>query len=290
MVETPHEITEEVSQNILKGITIPPQPQLVVDIQMEMASPNTSLNRVAAIITKDMGLSGSILKVVNSPFFGLRNKITSIQQALSLLGIKNVVNIVNSLSLRSALSHHSIIEMTKVWDSSMDIAIAASIISKQLKIASADEAYSLGLFHNCGIPLLMAKFPNYLAVLKQGYDEPEHFITDIENEHLGCNHAVIGYYVARAWKLPDHMCTVIADHHKSEAIFTEKLPCITPAKNLLAILKLAEHCCHTYQSFSHAKIDYEFERQKHDLFLYLGLSEYDFQDLIAEVAEIGHAS
>jgi HD-like signal output (HDOD) protein len=88
---------EEAAQQLLKGITVPPQPQITVDLQMEMAMPDVWMDTIMTIIAKDVGLSGCILKVLNSPFFGLRNKITSIQQAFSLLGITKVTNIVNSL-------------------------------------------------------------------------------------------------------------------------------------------------------------------------------------------------
>lgn len=286
MIAKSEETTHESCQNILKGINIPPQPQILLDIKAEMASPAGNLSKIAGIISKDIGISGSVLKVVNSPFFGLRNKVTSIQQALNLLGSANIVNIVNSLSLRNNLSSKSIKQMTTIWDSAMDIAMTSAAISKLIKVGSADEAYSLGLFHNCGILLLMEKFDNYLTVLTAAYASPEHLITDIENEKIECNHAVVGYYVAKAWKLPNHLCDAIADHHKTGAIFSDTLKCDKAEKNLLAVLKLAEHCCQTYLTLGNANYDYEFERIKSDLLAYVGLSEYDLDDLLSEIKDM----
>lgn len=280
------ELTEETFQTLLKGIHIPAQPQIMVDLQMEMAHPHCSLTKISTIITKDIGISGSVLKVVNSPFFGLRNKITSIQQALNLLGIKNVVNIVNALSLRNSLSYQSLIDMTKIWDSAMDIAMASAAIAKRIGIASPDEAYTIGLFHNCGISLLMNKHENYLSVLNAGYAEPKRLITEIENAAIGTNHAVVGYFVAKAWKLPNYLCQIIAEHHKSESLFSDQISCDKTEKNLLSVLKLAEHTCETYRTLGDAKQDFEFKRIKHDLLLYVGLSEYDFEDLVSEVRDM----
>lgn len=280
-------ITADTTEKLLKGIAIPPQPQLMVDLHMEMAMPEPSFANIAKIISKDVGISGSILKVVNSPFFQLRNQVTSISQALNLLGLTNIVNIVNSLSIRNALSDNTITELTRFWDNAQDVAMAAAAISKLIGVASPDEAYSLGLFHNSGIPLLMAKFKHYPAVLKQAYAEPVQLITDVENATIASNHSVVGYYVAKAWKLPGYIAQAIADHHKVGPIFSDKIACEPMEKNLLAVLKLAETTCGTYKMLGNAGVDHEFERIKTDLLIYIGLSEYDCEDLQAEVTEMG---
>ncbi|MCQ8104872.1 HDOD domain-containing protein [Methylomonas sp. SURF-2] len=280
-------IPEETAQKLLKGITIPPQPQIMVDLHMEMAVPEPSFVNIAKIIGKDVGVSGSILKVINSPFFQLRNQVTSIGQALNLLGLNNVINIVNSLSIRNSLTDTTLTELTRFWDNAQDVAMAAAAISKLTGVAAPDEAYSLGLFHNSGIPLLMHKFEHYPSILKRAYAETSKSITDVENETIDCNHSVVGYYVAKAWKLPAYIAQTIADHHKVEPIFADKIACEQSEKNLLAILKLAETTCKTHGMLGYAAVDHEFGRIKNDLLNYIGLSEYDFEDLRAEVIEMG---
>jgi HD-like signal output (HDOD) protein len=280
-------IAEEAAQQLLKGITVPPQPQIMVDLQMEMLMPDVSMDAIIDIIAKDVGLSGCVLKVVNSPFFGLRNKITSIHQALSLLGFANVTNIVNSLSIRSSLSDSSIVDMTQFWDNSIDVALACAAISRLTGVSPADEAYSLGLFHNAGIPLLISKFDRYSHILNSAYADPKRRITEVENQAIDTNHAVVGYFVAKTWKLPSYIYEAIADHHKTEDIFADKLPCDKKKKNLLATLKLAETICKTYKTLGSVSRDYEFERIKSNLLIYIGLSEYDFEDLQAELIDMG---
>ncbi len=280
-------IAEEDTRNLLKGITIPPQPQIMVDLHMEMAMADVNLDSIAGIISKDVGVSGCVLKVVNSPFFRLRSQITSISQALNLLGIANIVNLVNSISIRSSLSDNSIMELTQFWDNSVDVAMAAAAISRLTGITSPDEAYSLGLFHNSGIPLLMGKFANYPTVLQRAYSQQKCRITDIENDEIDSNHAVVGYYVARAWKLPIYLSEAIADHHKTGPIFADQIDCDKRKKNLLATLKLAETTCKTYRTLGKAERDYEFEQIKSNLLIYVGLSEYDFDDIQATLMDMG---
>ena len=280
-------IAEETAQLLLKGITIPPQPQIMVDLHMEMAATEVSMEAITDIICKDVGISGCVLKVVNSPFFKRCNQISSIKQALSLLGIQNVANIVNSISIRDSFTDLTIVEMTRFWDNAMDVAMTCAAISRSIGIASPDEAYTLGLFHNVGIPLLLNKFDHhYKQVLETAYGQAKRRITDIENIKIDTNHAVVGYYVARAWKLPSYLSEAVADHHKTEDIFSERVPCDKPKMNLLAILKLAENTCKTYKTLGNAPIDYEFERIKHNLLLYLGLSDYEFEDLQAELVDL----
>ena len=71
-------LTQEQIINVLQGIKIPPQPQILVDLQIEQIMPDPDLNSIANLISRDVGLTGTILKVVNSPFYGLTNKITSV--------------------------------------------------------------------------------------------------------------------------------------------------------------------------------------------------------------------
>lgn len=280
------DLTESATQQLLKGIMVPPQPQIMVDLQMELAMPDASLERIEAIISKDIGISGATLKVVNSPYFALRSKITSIHHALNLLGMQNIINIVNSLSLRNAFSFEQLTEMTKVWDNSMDVAMTSAVIAKLTGIASADEAYTLGLFHDSGITLLMDKFADYSQTLQRAYRESHKRVTDIENAAYETNHAVVGYFVAKAWKLPDYLSRAIADHHKTEPIFAEQIAYEPRGKNLLAILKLAENTCRCGQVLAEVETHHEFNRIKQDLLIYLGMSEYELEDLQAEVRDI----
>ncbi|WP_225615937.1 HDOD domain-containing protein [Methylomonas albis] len=279
-------LTEETTLSILKGLKIPPQPQIMVDLQLESAMPGVSLDQIADIISRDIGISGAALKVINSPFFGLRGKVTSIKHALNLLGLQNTLNIVNGLALRNTFSYQSLVEMTEVWDNSFDVAMACAAIAKITGIASVDEAYTFGLFHDSGIALLMEKFENYTQVLKAGYSETKRNVTDIENASFETNHSVVGYYVAKAWHLPEYLCQGIADHHKTEAIFSEQFAFNPKSKNLLALLKLAENTCLSNKHLGHAAEHYEFHRIKDDLLIYLGLSDYDLDDIQASVRDM----
>jgi HD-like signal output (HDOD) protein len=284
-VKMANEVLESQMQQFLKGIKIPPQPRIIVELQTEMAKPNVTLAKLSEIISKDVGLSGCVLKVVNSPFFGLRNQITSIKQALNILGFNNIINIANSISVRESLSDSAIFEMTQFWDNASDVAIASAMFTNFVGNGNSDEAYTLGLFHNTGVPLLMSKFAEYPSILKNAYAEPSTHITDIENQLITTNHSIVGYYVAKAWKLPEYLCEVIAEHHKADAIFSDNIKCDVQTKNMLAILKLAETTCKTHKTIGSCNADYEFNRIKDNILIHLGISEYDLENWQAEIID-----
>lgn len=280
------ELSADQIRSILQGITIPPQPQIMVDLQMEQVRPDCAIEKITALICQDVGLSGSILKTVNSKFFGLSNKITSINQAVNLLGVNSVINLVNALTIRGQLSDDDIINLGRFWDSAMEVAMAAAAIAKRIGFPFADEAYTLGLFHNCGIPLLMARFDNYLDTMQQAYAEPEQSITDVENTLLKTNHAVVGYYVGKSWNLPEYLCRAIHEHHNVHALFGERNP--DPKKmTLLAILKMAENCCCNFRILGNQDVDYEWQHVAEPILQYVGLSELDFFNLQEEIHELG---
>lgn len=281
------ELTEEQIHNVLQGIRVPPQPQILVDLQMEQAMPSQDNSQIARLIRQDVSLSGMMLKFVNSPFYGLTNKITSIEQALDLLGPATVVNIVNGLSIKGEMSDEAIIRLTRFWDTATDIAMASATIAKQIGARNPDESYALGLFHNAGIPLILNRFADYDDVMIEAYSQPETKITDTENRYFNTNHAVVGYYTAKSWNLPRHICEAIAEHHNTDQVFQPGDNTPGNKKTLLAILKIAEHLCGNFSILGQQDQDYEWERVKKGVLEYVGLSSYDLETMAENFRDLG---
>ena len=163
------ELSAEQIQQVLQGISVPPQPQIMVDLQMEQYMPEPDLGAIAKLISHDPGLSGALLKIVNSPYFGLANRIVSIQQAVNLLGCNTVINLINAQSIKGEMSDETIVTLNRFWDTAQDVAMTSLTLAKRTGSQACDEAYALGLFHDCGVPLMLKRFPNYMQVLEQAY-------------------------------------------------------------------------------------------------------------------------
>ncbi|MFY0664268.1 MAG: HDOD domain-containing protein [Natronospirillum sp.] len=274
-------LNDEQIKQILQGIVIPPQPQIMVDLQMEQMHPEPEIDRIAELIRQDVGLAGTMLKIVNSPLYGLSNTIQSVHQAVMLLGLNTVTNIVNGLSIKGELNDREIVELNRFWDTAMDIAIVSASIAKQVGYANPEEAYNLGLFHNVGIPLMHKRFDNYFSVLEHAYTGQHARIIDTENEAFKTNHAVVGYYCARSWNQPAHLASVIADHHNVQHLFERSAQSTTQGNSLVlvAILKMAEHMCGNYAVLGKQERDHEWESISDLVLDTLGLNAYEMDTM-----------
>ena len=282
------ELSADYIRQVLQGISVPPQPQIMVDLQMEQYMPDPDLDVIARLISQDPGLSGALLKIVNSAHYGLSNKIASIQRAVNLLGSRSVINLFNTLSIRGEMSDETIVTLNRFWDTAQDVAMTCLTLAKRIGYQPADEAYALGLFHNCGIPLMLKRFPEYMGVLEQAYagatDEVR--VVDGENDRLNTNHAVVGYYVAKSWNLPKHLCEAIANHHNVLTVFNEDSSRNSQLKTLLAILKMAENICACYRTLGQQDEDFEWASIETTILEYVGFSEYDFQILKESIRDL----
>jgi len=282
------ELSSEQIQQSLQGISVPAQPQIMVDLQMEQYMPDPDLEMIAKLISQDPGLSGALLKIVNSPYYGLSNKIASIQRAVNLLGSRSIINLINAQSIKGELNDDTIVTLNRFWDTAQDVAMTCLTLAKRVGVQAGDEAYALGLFHDCGIPLMLKKFPDYMKVLEQAYANAsaECRVVDTENKLYNTNHAVVGYYTAKSWRLPEHVTQAIANHHNALAIFSDESSRNTPLKNLLAILKMAEHICASYRVLGSQSEDHEWNTVGHLVLDYIGLSEYDFETQKQEIRDL----
>jgi HD-like signal output (HDOD) protein len=285
----PQELTTEQIQQALQGISVPPQPQIMVDLQMEQYMPDPDLEVIARLISQDPGLSGALLKIVNSPYYGLSNKIASIQRAVNLLGSRSIINLINAQSIKGEMNDETIVTLNRFWDTAQDVAMTCLTLAKRIGSQAGDEAYALGLFHDCGVPLMLKRFPNYMRVLEESYASAsvQCRVVDTENRVFNTNHAVVGYYTAKSWRLPEHVTNAIANHHNALAIFTDELSPNNQLKNLLAILKMAEHICASYRVLGNQVDDHEWSSIGHLILDYVGLSDYDFENLKESIRELG---
>ncbi len=227
----------------LRGIGIPPRPTILQKIEQEVAKNEPDFLRLAATIGADVGLSAALIKTANSPFFGIGKKVRSIQEAMLLLGLKLIVQTVAGLSLQNTFKH--VPNMERFWDASASIARVSSWLARQLGTncrIRPEDAYTFALFRDCGIPVLMIPFPEYRAILGKANSENKKSFTDIEDELLSINHAIVGSELTEDWLLPEDICQAIRAHHDRSVLEANPENPVSPsACKLIAISHLAEH-------------------------------------------------
>lgn len=242
----PNLTMEEPTEESLKGIILPPMPATLTGINSERAKAEPSLDEIARLIERDISVAGAVIKAVNSPLFGLRRKLESIAQAVFLLGLDNVVNLVTALSLRSAMQAAKFPALDRFFDSAQQVALIMSSLAGELCAMAPGQAYLLGLFHDCGIPLLAQKYPEHQEVMRTAKTTLNRSITAVEDERLGTDHALVGYFVGRSWKLPSAICLSIRYHHNAYDLLeaskrtTQRGEDIDALTNAVALLAIAE--------------------------------------------------
>ncbi|MDD2914835.1 MAG: HDOD domain-containing protein [Gallionella sp.] len=227
------------AEQVLNGIHLPPCPTALLAAMKEAQSPDADLGKIARLIVQDVGLSAPMLKLANSPFFGLRIKVSSVPQAVTVLGLRNTVNLLSNVALRANVVPN-LAGMDEFWDRSNMTALAASRIAAQIPGTSCDDAYTVGLFHDCGIPVLMQKYPDYL----KNVDEIARIsgnVCAVENSCYSTTHAVVGNLLARNWLLPPNMCRAILYHHDLTIFASVTDPASIEICNWVSIVQAAEY-------------------------------------------------
>ncbi len=265
---------------VVSSFQVPVKPQILTDIQNLLEEDEPNIDDVADLISSDVGLSAAILKIINSPFYGMNRRISEIKQAVMMLGLKTISGLVSALLLRSSFQGDACISLERFWDDSLDVANAMAFIGNKVKNKiPVDMLYTIGLFQNCGIPLLALKYNNYKEILIEANTSGMNSIA-LEEKHYKTNHAVLGYYVASSWHLPKEMCKLILMHHDLTYL-TE----IEGTQEELAygVLKAAEQMVERVKRHN---VSAEWDTIKEDVFNVLGITSIDFDDLEEDYAEM----
>lgn len=278
------DIDQYQAQQIIKNFQIPPKPQILIEIQEVQAQSDPSPTDFSDVITKDVALSAVVLKTVNSPVFGLKRTVSNIRQSVLLLGNNNICNLVSFFLLQKAFNKKSSISHEKYWDTAMETANMMTVLIEHMLLQEqcpVEDAYSFGLFRDCGIPLMAMKFDDYKQVLIEANSTSEQIFTDIEDSYYQTNHATVGYFIASSWNFPKNLCQLISRHHETD--FLDASDTTSLNKYLYALAKLASNILSQHH---YIKNDSEWLLSKDAVLGFFELSDLDYVDLEEDVKEI----
>lgn len=181
------------------------KPQILTYIQLCLEKEKPYINNIADLISADAGISSAILKITNSPFYGINGNIYDIKQAIKVIGLRAVNGLIAALILKSSIQDEAFVSLECFDDDSLDVANDMTFTDNKVKnTIPMDRLIASGLFANCCIPLLAIKFKNYKKTLmKANYFE-------LEEQVNQPNHAILGYYLASSWHFPKELCTLIS--------------------------------------------------------------------------------
>jgi HD-like signal output (HDOD) protein len=213
--------TANVTKTVSKLKTIPSLPASYQAMLAELSSSEPRLDKLATLVTADMGMAAKCLQLVNSAFFGLRTPVSGILHALNLLGLDLLKSLVLSTHVFSEFST-SIFkgpEIGWLWDHSFAVSLGARKIAEieQVSPLAIDEASTAGLLHEVGKLVLASCLGNEYRMALDMATETGITLREAEQEVFGCNQAQVGAYLLGLWGLSDGVIEAVAWHLKPSA-------------------------------------------------------------------------
>jgi HD-like signal output (HDOD) protein len=213
-------------------------------LMAELDAEEPSLPKVAEIIGRDMAMAATVLKVVNSAFFGLGRRVHSLFDAVTLLGLDVVKALVVSAKVFEVFERHSLpgFSLAYLWRHCVNTAGVAKAIAQTEESSRnfVDEAYIGGLLHDLGKLVLVSLLPERYRLVLERVRAENILIWQAEKDLLGATHAEVGAYLTGLWGFSDGIVHALAFHHAPE-LSPERAFC-----PMIAV-HVANYCEHKYR-------------------------------------------
>jgi putative nucleotidyltransferase with HDIG domain len=192
---------------------VPPFPAVAQRILALVNQPDTNLNDLGKLVRMDPSFAAELLRFANSALLGTRRKVTSLPQAIVVVGLDRVKTVATLVSVNRMVRHSVRLEaLKKVWVHSLVTASIAEEVSRVSGIAR-DSAYTAGLLHNLGTLGLMSAYPDEYSRMLEVSNDFGFDLLQTELDLFEIDHCTAGAYLAQDWDFPEELSTAIAAHH-----------------------------------------------------------------------------
>ncbi len=269
---------DALKDKILRTVSdLPPMPQTVIRARQIMRDPCSSFEELAKVFETDQAVAAKVLKLANSPYYGMMGKISSLQHASVVLGqkaLEELITIAGASHLLGGKLEGYKLDAGDLWQHSMGVALGAKLIALKKHPALENDAFAAGLIHDVGKlaldPYVLERTAAFEAVINDGREG----FTEAENRILGFDHAEIAFELCKKWDIPQPLRIAVRYHH-------------TPARakdNALALIVHAADAM-TMMSGMGAGLDgmqYQVDGKAVE---YLGLGDLDVGEIMAGLVE-----
>ncbi len=194
---------------------LPSIPIVLTEVNRMLADSNASASDLGEIISKDQGLTTKILKIANSPLYGIPRQVSTIDFAIVILGFNHIKNIVIALSMIEAFNgiDGKCFNQKQYWQHSLLTGIISKRLADDLGYHFSGEAFTAGFLHDLGIPLIFNFFKDEYIKILDLLETSTTPVEVIEMEILGATHEDVGKYLIERWNLPTSLSAVVETHH-----------------------------------------------------------------------------
>jgi HD-like signal output (HDOD) protein len=199
---------------VLANTQLPALPTSAMKLLELSQDPKNGPAEYAKPIEADAGLMGQVLRFVNSSYFGFSREIASIQQALTLVGVRTIKNFALWSAVFSLVPNPKFgpFDLKCLWQDSLRRAVFARSLGRELKVPNSEDLFAAALLQDMAIPLLLKALPEQYEALVQRRATEKLRLSSLEKEMFGWDHAQAAAALCRNWRLPEEFAILIERH------------------------------------------------------------------------------
>ncbi|MEN3291643.1 MAG: hypothetical protein V7642_896 [Burkholderiales bacterium] len=201
--------------DVIKSVRdLPSLPAVVMELLSSFDQDDASIDMLADKVSRDQALAAKTLRIANSSFYGLQHKVTTIQQAIIVLGLDCIRSLITAAAVTEnfSSSQHATFDFKVFWRHSVATALCSRMLAREVKL-NQDAAFITGLLHDIGKLVLVTSFPQQYSQAIAYRAAHDCYMLEAERKVLGVDHTIAGLALAEYWKFPVLMQRAIGNHH-----------------------------------------------------------------------------
>jgi putative nucleotidyltransferase with HDIG domain len=222
--------------DVIKHVrNLPSLPAVITDLLVTMDQQDVDLGSLVKKITLDQALTAKALRLANSSFYGMPSQVTTIGQAMSILGFRSIRTLLTACSVTNAFARDagSGFDFESFWRHSVGAAVCAQKLAKRVRI-NPDTAFTAALLHDIGVLVMATGFSDQYGDVRAYQRNHDCDAITAEQAVLGVDHTVVGSALTAHWKFPLEMQQAVAGHHSATQSKEAPLTLVLHAANAMA--------------------------------------------------------